>query len=343
MKWGIVILLILGVVAAACVTLLVSVMGTNSSATAESSQGLEVVVARRSLPAMSVVRVDDFVKQMVSKNELPQGQQVTSPTRIIGRVLAMPVVEGQVLTESCFISEGTGAQVVAAIPEGMRAVTLNLNYRAVPDALFLYPGSVVDVLFSFKLTSKSVGEAGSLTILSGVQVLAVDGESVVSQPEKESNGAKTPNRSGGLQVTVLVDQKQAEALQVLADNGNISLTIRNPLDKSVGDMQATVLSQGQLARLSSLLTAEGVAAPQKDRAMRDWLAAQLLGPKDPNGQADANDTSSTPMSAAQSQFEEQYPSPRNPRWGVTVIRGRETKNEEFSLSGSEAAGANGEK
>ena len=341
MKWGIVVLLIFGVVAAACVALLVSTMGANSSATAKDSQGIEVVVAKRSLPAMTVVTVDDFVKQKVSKNEMPQGQQVASPTRVAGRVLSMPVVEGQVLTESCFISEGTGAQVVAAIPEGMRAVTLNLNSRAVPDALFLYPGSVVDVLFSFKLLSKSVGEAGSLTILSGIQVIAVNGESVVSNPEQEAK-AKTRPASSGLQVTLLVDQKQAEALQVLADNGNISLTIRNPLDKSVGDMQATVLSQGQLARLSSLLTAEGVAAPQKERAMQEWLAAQLLGPKDPNGQADGNGTSSTPMAAPQPQSSEEYQTPKRPRWGVEVIRGRETKTEEFDVAGSQA-GADGGK
>ena len=342
MKWGIVILLILGVAAAACAALLIGAMGTNSSATAKTSQGLEVVVAKRSLPAMSVVTVEDFVKQKVSKNELPQGQgQLVNPTRVIGRVLAMPVVEGQFLTESCFITEGTGAQVVAAIPDGMRAVTLNLNSKAIPDALFLYPGSVVDVLFSFKLSSKSVGEAGSLTILSGIQVIAVDGESVVSNHEQEAK-AKTRPASSGLQVTLLVDQKQAEALQVLADNGNISLTIRNPLDKSVGDMQATLLSQGQLARLSSLLTAEGVAAPQKERAMREWLAAQLLGQKDPNGQADGNDTSGTPMPAQQPQSSEEYQAPKRPRWGVEVIRGQETKTEEFDAPGSQA-GADGEK
>lgn len=339
MKWGIVVLLIFGIIAAACAALLVSTMGANSSAAAKNSQGFEVVVARKSLPAMSVITVDDFVKQKVSKNELPQSQQISSPTRVVGRVLSVPVVEGQVLTESCFIADGTGAQVVAAIPEGMRAVTLNLNSKSVPDALFLYPGSIVDVLFSFKLTSKSVGEAGSLTILSGIQVLAVNGESVVSNPEQEDAAAKTRRASSNLQVTLLVDQKQAEALQVLADNGNISLTIRNPLDKSVGDMQATVLSQGQLARLSSLLTAEGVAAPQKERAMRDWLAAQVLGVEKSNGLVDGNDTSSTPMPAVTTQPPVESQTPKRPRWGVEVIRGRETKTEEFDVAGSHADGA----
>ena len=342
MKWGIIILVVLGVVAAACAALLVGAIGGGSSAAAKGPTGIEVAVAKRSLPAMTVITLDYVAKQAVPKSDLPQGQGLlANPARVIGRILAVPVVEGQVLTESCFISDGAGAQLVAAIPDGMRAVTLNLNSRAVPDALFLYPGSVVDVLFSFKLSSKSVGEAGSLTILSGIQVLAVDGESVVSNPEQVA-AAKTRRSSSGLQVTVLVDQKQAEALQVLADNGNISLTIRNPLDKSVGDMQATVLSEGQLARLSSLLTAEGVAAPQKERAMRDWLASQILGAKDPNEQAERNDTSGTPMPISQPRMEE-YSSPRNPLWGVEVIRGKESKTEEFDVQRSDNSGQNEEK
>jgi len=83
-------------------------------------------------------------------------------------------------------------------------------------------------------------------------------------------------------VTVLVDQKQAEALQVLGDNGNISLTVRNPLDKTMGDTEGTVLSPSQLVRLSSLLIAQGVTAPQRERAVREWLAAEGLVEKDPN-------------------------------------------------------------
>jgi len=343
MKWGIIILVVLGLVAAACAVLLVSAMGAGSSAAAKAQSDVEVAVAKRSLPAMTVMTLEHVAKQPVGKNDLPQGQGLlVNPTRVIGRILAVPVVEGQVLTESCFVSEGTGAQLVAAIPDGMRAVTLNLNSRAVPDALFLYPGSVVDVLFSFKLSSKSVGEAGSLTILSGIQVLAVDGESVVSNPEQDKEAKTRRSGNSGVQVTVLVDQKQAEALQVLADNGNISLTIRNPLDKSTGDMQATVLSQGQLARLSSLLTAEGVAAPQKERAMRDWLAAQILGAKDTNQEAEGNDTAGTPMPMPQPRMEE-YSNPRNPRWGVEVIRGKETKTEEFDVQPSDNSGQNGEK
>ncbi|HUV67353.1 MAG TPA: Flp pilus assembly protein CpaB [Sedimentisphaerales bacterium] len=343
MKWGILILVVLGVVAAACAALLVGAMGASSSATATAPTGFEVAVARRSLPAMTVVTLEHVAKQAVARNDLPQGQgQIANPTRIIGRVLSVGVVEGQVLTESCFVSEGTGAQLAAAIPEGMRAVTLSLSSKALPDRLLLYPGSVVDILFSFRLSGRNtVGEAGCLTILSGIQVLVVQGDSVVSNPEQEADAKARRSSSSGVQVTLLVDPKQAEALQVLADNGNISLTIRNPLDKTKGDMQTMVLSQGQLARLSSLLTAEGVAAPQRERELQDWLASQILAPKDANEAPQGDGTSSVP--AMQPRFEEQYQSAPNPRWGVTVIRGKETKTEEFDVQTSESSDQNGQK
>ena len=190
--------------------------------------GIAVMVARRSLPAMTVVTVDDFVKHMVLRREFPKGQ-ISSPTRVIGRVLAIPVVEGQVLTESCFVSEGTGAQLVAAIPDSLKPFTLYLSSTAAPDRL--YPGSVVDVLFSPKLSGRDApGKATVTTILRGIQVLAVEGNSVVSNPEQEGE-AKTRRVGGGVQVTLLVYKEQAEALRWAVGRGNISLAIRNPLDK----------------------------------------------------------------------------------------------------------------
>ena len=356
MKLGIIILVVLGLIAAACAALLVGVLGTGSSTRVEAASGIEVAVAKRSLPAVTVITLEHVAKQAVGKNDLPQGQGLlANPTRVIGRILAVPVVEGQVLTESCFVSDGMGAQLAAAIPEGMRAVTLSLSSRALPDALLLYPGSVVDVLFSFKFSGRDIkGEAGCLTILSGIQVLVVQGDSVVANPEQEGAAKTRRSGGGGLQVTLLVDPKQAEALQVLADNGNISLTIRNPLDKTKGDMQTMVLSQGQLARLSSLLTAEGVAAPQRERELQDWLASQVLGAKDPNQAKQPNPAKPTeggkgggvfgPIApAAQPPFEEQSPSRPNPQWQIEVIRGSVKETKEFEVQASDNSGQNGEK
>ena len=156
MKWGIIVLIILGVVAATCAALLVGTLRTGSSNSSgkNSSSEVEVAMAKISMPAMTVITLDHVVTEEVAKEDLPEGR-LFSPSQVIGKVLAMPVVKGQILTDSCFVSEGTGAHLAAALPYGMRAVSVNLSTKTIPDELLLYPGCVVDVLVTFKLSSKS--------------------------------------------------------------------------------------------------------------------------------------------------------------------------------------------
>jgi Flp pilus assembly protein CpaB len=185
MRWGIVILLLLGVVAAACAAVLMGAISAGSSDSGEKlSKGVEVAMAKKSLPAMTVMTLDDITKEIVSRNELPNGKLV-SPGSIVGRVLGVSVVEGQVLTESCFVTEGSGSQIIAQIPRGMRAFTVPVSSKAMPDRALLNPGCVVDVLVAYKLSRGSEGEALSTTMLRGIQVLAISGDLVVSNPEQE--------------------------------------------------------------------------------------------------------------------------------------------------------------
>lgn len=336
MKWGIVVLLIFGVIAAACAAILVTTMGANSSAAAKNTQSFEVVVAKKSLPAMSVVTVDDFVKQKIARNELPQQGQISNPTRVIGRVLAMPVVEGQVLTESCFIADGTGAQLAAAIPEGMRMFTVNLNSKAIPDRLLIYPGCVVDVLVSFKLSSQDrAGQALSTNVLQNIQVLAVQGESVVSKSAADDGKESKPRpQSGGLQVTLLVNEQQAKALQLAVDNGNISLAFRNPLDKNLGGTEAMILNQGRLATSGSALDTEALAGPQKNNQReqeKGSMESQIVPGGDPNKPA------AEPSDVFQPLPDQKSQTPRSSNHTITVIRGSEKKTEEIPAGSKDTA------
>jgi pilus assembly protein CpaB len=276
MKWGIIALVVFGLLAAACAALLMGALRVSSPAAAEtSSPGIEVMTAKTSLPAMTVITLDHVVKEKVSKDDLPVGQQLSSPARIIGRVLNVPVVEGQVLTESCFVTAGNGSLLAAALPHGMRAVSVSLSGRTVLDPLLLFPGCVVDVVVSFRLPRSAKGEAIAVTMFRGLQVLAVAGESVVSNPNEADSKAK--GRSSSRTVTLMVDSKQAEALQLVADHGTISLAVRNPLDKKEFDTEGTILNQGTLATLGSVLPPAVFAAIQMEREQ-----AQEIISSDPN-------------------------------------------------------------
>ena len=330
MKWGIIVLLILGIVAAACAAMLIGILRTDSSTSASknSSSNVEVAMARISMPAMTIMTLDHVIKEEVAKENLPEGR-LSSPSKVIGKVLAVPVVKGQILTDSCFVTEGTGAQLAAALPYGMRAVSINLSSRAIPEELLLYPGCVVDVLVSFKLSSadRSKGQAISTTMLRGIQVLAVAGDSVVSTQDKEGESTAKARRTGSVVVvTLMVDPKQAEALQLAANNGSISLAIRNPLDKRLVDMEATILSQGRLASLGSALTPAVLATVQREQ-----------GPSAEQAQGDS--ATDTDIMGQQFISDEESRIRQSPRWGITVIRGREATVEELDSHQGEPAAA----
>jgi pilus assembly protein CpaB len=340
MKWGIVLLLLLGVVAAACAAVLVNTLKADTAGPVgeDSSAGIEVAKAKKPLPAMTVITLEHLVKETAPRHELPEGQ-VSRPAQVVGRVLSVPVVEGQILTDSCFVTEGTGAILAAALPHGMRAVSVNLSSRSIPDKLLLYPGCVVDVLVSFRLTSaeRSKGQAISTTLLRGIQVLAVQGDSVVSQDVEETAGKLKQHTTtrGLVTVTLMVDPKQAEALQLAADNGTISLAIRNPLDKTQADIEGTVLSQGRLANLGSILTSAVLATGRKEQASP---AEQPLTTENSTEtkQAQEGTPPDTDVVVQEPEPEEEYQKPASPHWDVTVIRGRETKLEELAVKESEA-------
>jgi pilus assembly protein CpaC len=255
MKWTIVILVVFGVISAIATTILVNVLRHNTSG--DLSSEIEVLVASRSIPAMSIITSSHINKNKIARKFLPEGY-LTDPSQAIGRVLSKPIVENQVLTKYCFITDSGGAQLASSLPQGMRAVSVPVSSHSVMGGL-LYPGCIVDVLATFPLTytEHETGQAISTTLLQGIQVLAVQDVSVVSKPEPEKGALDTRKGTsyGALTVTLMVNSKQAEALQLASENGHIMLAMRNPFDKQSIDPAATVLSEGQLAKLGSNLPA----------------------------------------------------------------------------------------
>jgi len=287
MKWSIVILIALGLLAALCAAALVFVLRADTSG---KSTPTEVIIAAKSLPAMSVVTSSSIIKDKIAKEKLPEGY-LSVPIQAIGRVLSMPVVEGQVLTQSCLIMEGTGQHLATAIPHGMRAVGVTLANYSITGGL-LYPGCMVDVLVAFRLPSgeRVKGQAISTTLLHNVEVLAVESTTVASKPKKDSDTAKQHTEGRRLAITLMVDPEQAEALQLAMENGSISLAVRNPLDKRPVDTDVTVLNENNLASLGSVM-GPTVLCHGDNSIDSAKETDDLFG--------------------------------RSPQWNVTVIRGRE--------------------
>jgi pilus assembly protein CpaB len=240
MKWAIVGLFGLGVVAAiAAALLVVSLSEKGASSDAENPDApdpeVPVVVAASDLKAMAVLGPDS-VGIKLTRRKLAPATALSDPIYAIGRVLKVDVTQTEVLTAAHFHSQGSPAELAAALKPGERAVNVALSDSMGLEAL-LYPGSIVDVLVSMKLRTADSGEQEpiTLTLLEAIRVLGVGAQTIVHQSEGDDRAGRGPRPTVSLAVT----SEQAEKLKLAMQEGSVSLTLRNPTDNSMVSTRIT--------------------------------------------------------------------------------------------------------
>jgi len=271
MKYSMIGLLVLGLIAALSAAVLLAVIKAPQRNASGQSAEVVALIANHDMPSVTVVTEAMITETAIAQAEAPKGL-LTSPLQALGRPLTRPVVKGQPLTADCFASSRRGIDLVAALEEGKRAVTVELALAAGLEGL-LYPGSVVDVLATFDVDRRGTnGEnvAVATTLLHGVEVLAIDIETVKTDADGQAKEVEAGALRKTRRVTLLVDSDQAKALQLAAEHGSVSLAMRNPLDKTEPGEEPTLLSGGRLARLAEYLEASvphpGAAAKTTDPA-----------------------------------------------------------------------------
>lgn len=335
MKWSITGLLLLGVAAAVSASVLVASLKVGSQAVASSDripEDVQILVAARNLPPMTIVDARSVMVKTMSATDAPESVLRRS-TDVVGKLLVLPVVEGQAFTASCFADEKSGARLASALTSGMRAVSISLT----PDrAGLLYPGCVVDVLVS--LSRQATGtpmlkEAMSMTLLQGVEVLAIDDSSIMSdgeeKPESESaNGARRARRER--LVTLVLNSNQAKALQLAMQYGIVSLALRNPLDATPVETDSTMLSDlaDEYSRILAVLS-----PPGRDAELARMLIAggqpAAPGDRSPNPTAPSEKSAAAPVPAA----EPTAPTVEDPMWQTVVNRGGQIELVRFRRPG----------
>ena len=131
-------------------------------------------------------------------------------------------------------SEGTSAQLATQIPHGMRAVTVPVSSKTMPDKAFLYPGCFVDVITSRKLNKSRIPEVIPdfiVDLLIKCKLIRINRGAVATTMLRRIQVLTIKRNPSGALVTLLVDKKQAKALSLAAQKGSISLSVRNPSDK----------------------------------------------------------------------------------------------------------------
>src|SRR5260370_1234571 len=135
MKVSVVLLIMLGLVAAVCAALLVSFAMTRGGPPARAPPGqagpvpdapVTLLLPRPALPARTVIDADCVGRVQVPRSKAP-ADAFANPVQITGRPLSLPMVSGQAFTASCFAAEGSRAKFASILPNGQRAFAINIT------------------------------------------------------------------------------------------------------------------------------------------------------------------------------------------------------------------------
>lgn len=179
-----------------------------------------IVVASRPLALGTPLTAQDLSLITWPKGTVLAGSFSTIQ-ECIGRSLITPVAKNEPILEGKLAPKEAGIGLPAAIPVGMRAVSVRVD-DVVGVSGFAMPGTMVDVM----ATGTPQGGSDSLTrtIIQDVRVLAA-GQTV----EQDKQGK--PKTVGV--VTLLLTPKQADQLTMASTDNRIHLALRNTIDTKV--------------------------------------------------------------------------------------------------------------
>ena len=180
---------------------------------------INVPLASTNLPVGRELKLGDIavyrVKTSESKKYTHGLEYMANPQQIIGRIVQKAMKKGDVFQSESLYPEGTGPSIAERLKPGFRAKTIGVRGTGILSGL-APPGAMVDVLFRTNETpTKEIPEA-TVTLLHGVEVLAV-------QENTAPNGKNTNTPAN---VTLAVSPSQANALTIVEGRGEFSLALR---------------------------------------------------------------------------------------------------------------------
>lgn len=180
---------------------------------------IRIVAASTSLQAGAALTSEN-VTMIDWPGNIPITGSFSKTDEVVGRSLIYPVSPKQPILERDLAVAGSGIGLTVKIPEGMRATALRSN-DVVGVAGFLYPGSRVDVM----LTYRSEGRAEPLTqtILQNVEVLTA-GQRIEPDPQGKPETVNV--------VTLLLSPEDSQKIILASSQGGIQFVLRNGADRN---------------------------------------------------------------------------------------------------------------
>src|SRR5438874_6626144 len=185
--------------------------------------GPKVLVAKKAMPAGTIIDADSFTyqpwpKELMQSAYYMQGATDANPQSLMGTVVRFPITAGQPVTRGSLVGPQDRGFLAAALGSGMRAITVPVNTSA-GVAGFVFPGDHVDLVLTQQVEGGGDGPAlkVSETIIRNIRVLATDQRLT----EKDDEG-KTQVRTFS-NVTLEVTPRIAEKIAVAQSLGSLTL------------------------------------------------------------------------------------------------------------------------
>jgi pilus assembly protein CpaB len=204
-----------------------------------------VVVASRDIEPGQVLDVSALQTVAWPSASLPKGV-FNEPARLEGRVIKSSLARGEPVLDSRLAPQGTRGGLSAVIGEGRRAITVKVN-EVIGVAGFALPGNYVDVLVSTQ-DETDRAQMVSRIVLERILVLAVAQEASRDETRPKVVSA----------VTLEVSPHQAARLDLARSVGQLSLVLRNQVDRTTG--LTPLVTKAELLRHEAM---SGAPAPAR--------------------------------------------------------------------------------
>lgn len=237
-------ILIISILLAAFTSFLAYIYIKNVTSRQETVEYVTVYVAAKTLPARHKITDGDLAEAKVTREYL-NPKAVLNKADIVGKRLKDSVIEGEQILRDRLVGN-SDLTLAYNIPEGMRAVSININDQSNVSHL-VRPGDFVDVIASFESEEEEEGENRKIypritkIVLQNIQVLAL-GQDMSVASEKLSEPPKT--------ITLAVTPQDAENLVYINEYAVIMLALRP------ADSDEKVNTQGTI--LDDIVTGKGI-------------------------------------------------------------------------------------
>jgi pilus assembly protein CpaB len=224
---------------------LLMIKNSLSGAKRSGVESTRILVAKRDMTQGAFIKagVDiDWQEPTAEQKELPNIREGSfKKNDFNGGVVRKAIKAGSAVTPDQVTKAGDGGFLSAVLEPGMRAVAIAVT-ATTGAAGFIAPGDRVDLIVTHRMKAprdnNSQDTVLSETFVRDVRVVAVDQS--IDTPENKASIAKN--------VTVEVNESQAEQISVASEMGKISLALRS----SVPDDASVVNRGGQFTRDSDV-------------------------------------------------------------------------------------------